>query len=300
MEFKQLFSLKEHKSAVYALCQGREEHLILSAGSDQYVIQWNLETLSAERVIAKSSTTVISLLYVKEFNYVLIGQIEGGIHVIDLKQGKEVSYLKIHKGYIFDLKYHAAKKELVVASGDGSISIWSLSDFKLLYQLQLCKQKVRSINFSADSAKAVASLGDGSIAVLNTMDWSIDQQIKGFSSAVNCAQFMPDNSILAGEKNAHLHKVNLNRAEKELDLAAHYWAIYDIQFSSDSRFFATASRDKTVKVWDSESMKVLKRFEGLKDKAHTHSVNKLLWVNYKNYLISTGDDATFKVWQIIE
>lgn len=301
MKFKQEITLKEHKAAVYALCRGSEEHIIFSGGSDQYVIQWNLKSMTAEKVVAKSSTTLISLLYIKEYNYLLIGQIEGGIHVIDLDQGKEVSYLKIHKGYIFDLKFHEVKKELVVASGDGSISIWSLSDFKLLYQLPLCKEKIRSISFSPDSQKAAFACGDGSVNVLNIHDWSVDQKIEGFSSAINSVHYMPNGThLLLGEKNAHLYLVNGITALKELDLAAHYWAIYDIQFSPSKNLFATGSRDKTVKIWDVENMKVLKRFEGLKDKAHTHSVNKLLWLNYNNYLISTGDDGTLKVWSIEE
>ncbi|MEX2379534.1 MAG: WD40 repeat domain-containing protein, partial [Vicingaceae bacterium] len=78
---------------------------------------------------------------------------------------------------------------------------------------------------------------------------------------------------------------------------AHYWAIYDIAFSPNGKLFATASRDKTVKIWDAESTKVLKRFEGHKDQAHSHSVNKLLWLN-QNQLLSTGDDGSVKLWSI--
>jgi WD40 repeat protein len=80
-------------------------------------------------------------------------------------------------------------------------------------------------------------------------------------------------------------------------LPADYWAIYDIAFSPNGMYFATASRDKTVKIWDAENYVVLKRFEGQKYKAHSHSVNKLLWLNQKQ-LLSTGDDGSIRLWGI--
>jgi len=301
MEYKNLKSLKEHKAAIYALCQAEEEYLVFTAGSDRHVILWNLKTFTAEKVVAKAPTTIISLLYIKEFNYLLIGQIEGGVHVIDLELGKEVKYLKQHKGYVFDLKYLTTKKELVVSSGDGSISIWSLPDFRMLYQQQLCEEKIRKMDLSTDERSLALALGEGSIAILNTEDWSENNRVINFSSAVNSVRFFPEEgAILAGEKNAHLYKVDMTTSVIEQDLAAHNWAIYDIRFSPSAKFFATASRDKTVKIWDRSTMKVLKRFEGIKDQAHTHSVNVLLWSNFNNYLLSAGDDASLKVWQISE
>lgn len=301
MEFKQIKSLKEHKAAVYALCKANEEHLIFSGGSDRHVILWNLKTLSAEKVVAKSPTTIISLLYIKAHNYLLIGQIEGGVHVIDLELGQEIKYLKQHKGYIFDLKYLKEKQELIVASGDGSISIWSMVNFNLLYQVQITEGKIRKMDLSEDETLISLALGNGEVCLLKTTDWTEHMRIKGGASAVNVARFHPNpDFLLLGEKDAHLSKINLLTQNKELDLPAHYWAIYDLVYSPSKLLFATASRDKTVKIWNAEELKVLKRFEGLKDQAHTHSVNVLLWLDFESFLISSGDDGMLKVWQILD
>jgi WD40 repeat protein len=104
MEFEQKGTLSEHKAAIYAICEGEENHIFYSGGSDQFVIRWNLKTMEAEKVISKAPTTVISLSFLKVQNLLLIGQIEGGVHVIDLAENKELKYLKIHKGYIFDIQ----------------------------------------------------------------------------------------------------------------------------------------------------------------------------------------------------
>ena len=86
-----------------------------------------------------------------------------------------------------------------------------------------------------------------------------------------------------------------NRETK--NIAAHNWAIYDMAFSENGKYLATASRDKTIKIWDANQLKVLQRIEGFKDSGHTHSVNAILWLAYNNLLISAGDDQSLKVWE---
>ncbi|MBD99509.1 MAG: hypothetical protein CMO34_06670 [Verrucomicrobia bacterium] len=301
MKFQQIATLAEHKAAIYALCEGGETHQIFSAGSDRHVIQWDLKKLKVEAVVAKSPTTIISLAFLKRWNYLLIGQVEGGVHIIDLMKGKEFKYLKVHKGYIFDILYIEEKDELVFSSGDGSISIWSVPDFKLLNQKKLTEEKIRRIAYSSSRKELAVGLGDGRMAFLKTDDWSVLGYSDTYESAINSVCYSPNaDFILAGEKDAQLHKIHLKESGKEIKLAAHYWAIYDIAFkpTSNGQLFATASKDKTVKIWDAQTMRVLKRFEGFADKGHTHSVNALLWSSYKEYLVSAGDDKSIKIWNI--
>jgi WD40 repeat protein len=81
-------------------------------------------------------------------------------------------------------------------------------------------------------------------------------------------------------------------------IPAHNWAIYDIVFNPDTTLFATASRDKTIKIWDAKTYQLLHRITKENNEAHTHSVNKLLWSTYNNYLVSVGDDRVVMVREI--
>jgi len=81
-------------------------------------------------------------------------------------------------------------------------------------------------------------------------------------------------------------------------IPAHNYAIYSIVFSPNKKYFATASRDKTIKIWNAEILELLVRIDKKNFDGHTHSVNKLLWSDYKNYLISAGDDRAIMVWEI--
>ena len=192
MKFKNLVTLKEHKGAVYSICKGNQPFEIFSGGSDRHVILWNLQKLSPMKVVAKSPSPIISLLYLREYNLLLIGQMEGGVHVIDLEAGKELRYLKIHEGYVFDIKFIESKKEVVFSSGDGSISVWSVPDFKLLYQKKVTDKKCRKMAYSEIRSELAISNGDGSIAFFDVSDWSLKNTIENVPSAVNVVHYQPD------------------------------------------------------------------------------------------------------------
>jgi WD40 repeat protein len=53
-----------------------------------------------------------------------------------------------------------------------------------------------------------------------------------------------------------------------------------------------------VKIWDAESLELLDTIIGADMEAHTKSVNKIMWGDFRDQLITTGDDRTVKVWQI--
>lgn len=294
MKAKRKNQFEGHKGPLYALSQFKDG--ILSGGSDRKVVEWNLKK-GEGGVLANSAAAIISLIYLEDRDLLLVGQMEGGVHVVDLKERKEIKYLKGHENYVFDIRYHPQKEELIFASGDGSFSVWSAKSFERLYHQELSQQKLRKIEFSAERSELLICRGDGIISRFNTEDYSEKGQIKG-NAGFNVARFSPDGqTILAGDKQAHLHSIDSGSGKILKSLPAHYWPIYDLQFSPSGKYFATASRDKTIKIWNPKEMKVLERIEGRAYGAHSHSVNALLWIDEFN-LISTGDDGMVKQWEI--
>jgi WD40 repeat protein len=56
--------------------------------------------------------------------------------------------------------------------------------------------------------------------------------------------------------------------------------------------------DKSIKVWDAEALRLLKVIDRSRHAGHGTSVNKVLWSNYRDQLLSASDDRTISVWNI--
>ena len=56
--------------------------------------------------------------------------------------------------------------------------------------------------------------------------------------------------------------------------------------------------DKSIKVWDTTELKLLKVIDKARHAGHGTSVNKLLWTSFNDQLISASDDRTLSVWSL--
>ncbi|MBL4654881.1 MAG: hypothetical protein JKY33_03550 [Bacteroidia bacterium] len=196
------------------------------------------------------------------------------------------------------------KEWFFVLAADGSYSVWTVNEFDLVIHQQLSKFKLRSIDFCEQRNEAAIGCGDGTIRIIDIDSFEEKGMHKGHKEefSVNTVKYHPNGTfLLSGSRDAHLNIWDMDNGYKLVNqIPAHNYAIYSIVFSPDGKHFATSSMDKTVKIWDANKMELLLRISpGVQD-GHTNSINKLMWTNYNNYLLSTGDDRTIRVWEISE
>jgi ribosome assembly protein 4 len=76
-------------------------------------------------------------------------------------------------------------------------------------------------------------------------------------------------------------------------LAGHQQPVNHISFSPDGRYFASASFDKKVKVWDGRTGKFIATLTG-----HVGAVYRVSWSGDSRMLVSASKDSTVKLWQV--
>src|SRR5690606_6981595 len=104
------------------------------------------------------------------------------------------------------------------------------------------------------------------------------------SATVFSVCHIPSQNILAsGGREARLKLYKDFELRK--DIPAHLLHIHHMSLSPNGEYLATASMDKTIKVWDVATFTLLKVIDFERLAAHTSSVNKILWID-KNTLIS--------------
>ncbi|MBD2337486.1 CHAT domain-containing protein [Calothrix sp. FACHB-156] len=258
-----------------------------------------------------------------------------------LNQIREYNKLEGHQGTVTSVKHSPNGQLLASASQDGKIKIWQ-RDGKLVQTLTGHKQGVFSVTFSSDGKYLIAASFDNTITFwrynsqsnlfeehpfLTVTDTETDTKIiRSFALSLN-------NQILAtGYQNGQV-KLQILKGEKlqknQREIQAHNAKIWSLNFSPDGKTFATASADKTVKLWnlDGELLKTLKSHgdevlsvafspdgkllaSGSKDntislnnlgqlyelKGHTNEVLDVRFSGDGKLLASAGADDTVRVW----
>ena len=76
-------------------------------------------------------------------------------------------------------------------------------------------------------------------------------------------------------------------------LTGHQQAVNHIAFSPDARYFASASFDKKVKLWNGLSGDFLTTLTG-----HVGAVYQVAWSSDSRYLVTASKDSTAKLWEV--
>jgi WD repeat-containing protein 61 len=288
-----------HQGSIYALVKGQDEGVFYTGAGDKIVAQWDLHHLGDGILIAKATDSIYCMHFLSEQNRLLIGQGSGGVHVVHLTENREERLLKLHDQAVFGLLSSSMHKLIFTLGGDGILCVLNDQSFEVIQRIRLSEKKLRTIVINKNQDRIYVGCGDGSIVELSLPSFQINHrfQAHGLDFSVNALSFSPDESkLLSGSRDAHLNIFQLHNYELISSIPAHNYAIYDIVFDPSGNYFATASRDKSVKIWDYNSLSVLKRLEGNDGKGHINSVNKLLWLA-DGTLLSAGDDRAVQSWK---
>lgn len=299
MQIRKLAQLTGHNASIFTLAAGRDEQHFLSGAGDGWVAEWDFENPETGRLIAKVDTQIFSLLFLKKQNKLVVGNMNGGLHWVDLLDANLTKNIAHHQKGVFDIR--EINGQVFTLGGEGKISRWQPEECRSMESLHLSHQALRCMDICEKRNEIAIGSSDNNIYFLDAHTLELKQTIEAaHANSVFSLRYSPDvRYLLSGGRDAHLNVWDLEKNnEKIRSEPAHWYTINDIVFHPEGKYFATASRDKTLKIWDLENFQLLKVLEAARDGGHKNSVNKLLWANHGNTLLSCGDDRTIILWGV--
>ncbi len=298
MQVEKIDTFSGHGDCVYTLEGALESNQFFSAGGDGLVVRWVLNKPDVGELIAQIPASIYALCLDKEKNQLWIGQNFDGIHLIDVETQQEIKSIKITTASIFDIKIH--ENNAFVGLSDGTIVVMDVENFVVRKHIKASDKSVRNIAINSFSSEFAVAYSDFSVKVFDLQDFSLKLVVNQHINSVFTVCYSPDYQyLITAGRDAHLKILDVNNQyDLHQDIAAHLFAINDIKFSPNGKFFATCSMDKSIKIWDAKQFKLLKVIDKARHAGHGTSINKLWWSEYDDLLVSASDDKRISVWRI--
>jgi WD40 repeat protein len=298
MQVEKIDTFSGHRDCVYTLEEATETNHFFSAGGDGLVVRWDLRKPDAGELFAQIPASIYALCFDKVKNQLWIGQNFEGIHLIDVESKEEIKSIKITSSSIFDIKIH--ENNAFIGLSDGAIIVMDVENFVVRKHIKASEKSVRNIAINSFSGEFAVAYSDFSVKVFDLQDFSLKLVVNQHINSVFTVCYSPDYQyLITAGRDAHLKILAVNNHYNiHEDIAAHLFAINDIKFSPNGKYFATCSMDKSIKIWDAEQFKLLKVIDKARHAGHGTSINKLWWSEYENLLVSASDDKRISVWKL--
>ena len=284
----------QHSGSLYAICLWEETSQIFVGGADKIVSTWSLDTCENDPFSIRTQSAVLNLKVLSQ-NQLFVGLFNGHFHLIDLNTKQELHYITKHKRGIYSSAVSEDGTMLILGTGEGIVSIWRLKDMALLLEKKISDSKIRAIQVIGN----ILWIGtnEGVLLEVALSDLKLQQQYRIDDHGINSLCYLPEkNTLLIGDKDAHLSAFSISAGKLVLRFPAHNWPIYQI-VGNHPEGIITVSRDKTIKVWNGHDLSLKQRLSYPEHKGHTHSVNNAVYDVKSKMLITISDDKSICFWK---
>ncbi|CAO3654941.1 unnamed protein product [Mucor fragilis] len=156
------------------------------------------------------------------------------------------------------------KSQLASSDYEGLIDIWDSSSGRKIQTFTEHKKRAWSVNYCETNPTMLASGSDDSTVKIWSLSHNKAIHTLEQKGNVCCAKFAPNNSyyLAVGSADHHISCYDLRFPNQPMSqYIGHKKAVSYVQWLSD-RDIISASTDSTLKLWDRESRKCLRSFEG--------------------------------------
>jgi WD40 repeat protein len=244
-------------------------NFIVSASYDSKIRIWQLPEGILLKEFSDQTGTVWCVEFSPDGNTIASGGQDTIIKLWDINTGQIKTTLTGHQRNIWDLKFNPDGKTLASGSFDKSIKIWNLATGKLIHSIDAHSQAVVSLAYSHDGKKLISTSDDGTIKLWDTDNWNMiyslnvpeHPQASDFSSDDNLLITGGRDKIMIGEflqnffgdseynPGVSMRLWNAKTGSLLQTFSFHSNDVNDLSFSSDGKWIASASSDKTVGIW---------------------------------------------------
>jgi WD40 repeat protein len=284
-----------HNAAIYDLQSAPGG--FYSAAADGLLVHWHHDDVNFGRAVANVEGGKFFSLATLEDGGLVAGALDGGVHWLYPDEPERNLHVAQHTKAVYAVL--RVNNEVFTGGGDGVLTKWNATTGRTVESLPVSGNSIRSIVHEKHQDTLLIGASDSNIYSISRQNFGLQQSYPANEPSVFRVAVPPGNRdyMISGGRDAQLRSRDLNDGRQLAVIDAHNTTINDLAFSPNGNYLATASRDKTVKLWDAHSWELLKVCEVVRDRGHVNSVNCLLWLD-NTTLITAGDDRRILTWRL--
>jgi len=294
INIKKIHHLTGHKSSLFAISVYKNNYQFITGDGGGYAVLWSLKDVEKAEVLAKVDSNIFALQYLPNKKQLAIGTMSGGVNFIDVEEKRLIHQFNPACKATFD--FFLKNNQLYIATENGDLVVYDVELKEIINKFKISDKSLRSLSYNEVNSQLAIGSSDHNIYIFDIETNEVLYKLSNHKNSVFSVKWLNQNTIASGSRDAHLNIWENNTLLKSLP--AHNYTINHIVTSPNKKWLATAGKDKSIKIWDSQTFGLLKVIDETKTEMHSNSVNKLLWTDYNNYLISVSDDRNSMVWQL--
>lgn len=307
-QMRTLFKGRSHQLGPLAVTAGAR-HLIFGAG-DWTIRVMELAGDGPTRTLEGHEGVVRSLALAADGSALISGGDDAVVRIWRLDIGKTLLELRGHSGAVEAVAFAAGGTRAISGSQDRTLCVWNLETGGALCVLKGHSGFVRAIVTSPVTGRVLSGSTDRTIRHWNIESTSVDKLNAGHSEAVSRLAISSDGSraisasagsdllvwntaeeIAAGSQATGSAAMSAHFSSRPL--SGHTGRIQAMELTVDGGLGVTASRDRTLRVWDLHRALATQVLRG-----HTREILDLQISADGGRVVSLSRDHTVRVWDM--
>ena len=293
------------KDSVMAVAWSPDQRYLASAGYDQVITLWDLETGRAERVFKGHSGRIWSLVFSPDGKSLLSAGLDTTARVWDVASGRQLRVLTNGDG-VWQALFSPDGQVIATAAINGGGRLWDARSGAVVSERLDHDQAVLTIAFSPDGRRLACAGGGWALdndadTTVSVIDRSGDgdrvRRFKAHRQTIHHVRFSPDGSLLAtasADGTAKLWNVHTGAEIRSFQRDSQFQSIFDVDFSPDGRWLALSGMGWNVgsaRIFEVATGHTMRSLEG-----HGLGVMQIKFSPDGTRLATAGIDATTRLW----
>ncbi len=284
---------------INAIAFSPDAHLIAAGNSDGAVLVFDTSTGQMAHKLTGHTGAVLCLTFSPDGKLLASGGRDMGVKVWDVAGGRELKTLTGHADRVRAVAFSPDSHRLASASNDKTIKLWDVSKGKELRTFTGHAGAVLAIAFGDKGRTLVSASADQRTVKLWDVESGRETQTINEADNIDTQEaisFNANGSTVAssnGDKSVLLRDFIRNKVTNTRTLATRASGVYATAFSPDKKWFASGSKDNTVRLWETATGRELQSMEG-----NIGFITTLAFSPDSHVLAAGGLSGQVKLWDV--